>query len=224
MVSQNPASGYIVPTVSEKEGHGMERLAITLLLALLALTLWTPFSTAETPKTAYVDVAVATLWTKPRIDRPIDQPAVTNPVDLWKWTRSMTLDDKLELSREGMLETQALYGTKVVVLAEDGDWVKVAVPGQPTPRLELGYPGWVPKVQLTYDNRLDNLSNRPFAMVTKPTSWLYNGRTMNNKFMEVSFNTRLPVMKETESEVLVATPDDGNKWMPKSDVAIYRSE
>lgn len=202
----------------------MKRLAIPLLSALLVFALWTPIATADTLETAYIDVAVATLWSKPRIDRPIDQPAVTNPVDLWKWTRSMTLDDKLELSRKGMLETQALYGTKVVVLAEDGDWVKVAVPGQPTPRLELGYPGWVPKIQLTYDTRLDDLSDRPFAMVTKPTAWLYNGRAMNQKFMEVSFNTRLPVMKETEGEVLVATPDDGNKWIPKSDVAIYHSE
>lgn len=202
----------------------MKRIALVLLSVLMLITMsFTSFANAETEKTAYVNVSVATLWTQPRIDRPIDQPAVTNPVDMWKWTRSMTLQDKLDLSGKNMLETQALYGMKVIILQEDGDWVKVAVPEQPTPRLQTGYPGWMPKIQLTDDTRLDDFQRKPFIMVTSPTAWLYNGKAMNEQFMEISFNTKLPVMKEAGDEVLVATPNDGNKWIKKSDVAIYQS-
>lgn len=209
----------------------MKRFATVLLSVFMLIVMYTPAARAEAQKTAYIDVAVATLWTTsavfpttgdPKI-RPVDEPALTNPVDMWKWTRSMTLQDKLDLSGKNMLETQALYGMKVVVLEERGDWVKVAVPEQPTPRLATGYPGWMPKVQLTDDTRLDDFQDKPFIRVTSPTAWLYNGKAMNSKYMEISFNTQLPVMQESDSEVLVATPDDGNKWISKNDVAIYNT-
>lgn len=87
---------------------------------------------------AYIDVSVATLWTEPSITRPVDEPSITNPVDMWKWTTSMTYDEKLWLV--GNLETQGLLGTEVTILEKQGDWVKVAVHGQPTPREEAGYP------------------------------------------------------------------------------------
>ncbi|HET7580840.1 MAG TPA: C40 family peptidase [Bacillales bacterium] len=181
-------------------------------------------SVQNQPQTAFIDVAAATLWTQPDRARPIDEPSLTNPVDLWKWTKSMTVDQKRWLV--GELQTQALYGNKVTILQEKGDWVKVAVHGQPTPKNKLGYPAWMPKAQLAYNDRFNQYQGDPFALITSPTAWLYNDAEFHHQFKEISFNTRLPVIKEKQHKkaVLVATPSDGNKWIKAADVAIYPSE
>ncbi|WP_042459482.1 C40 family peptidase [Neobacillus dielmonensis] len=202
---------------------------LSLLLAtVVLLSCSTQISKAETSeddKTAYVDVAVSTLWTKngKGQTRDIDTPSLTNPVDLHQWNANME-DSEIRRWLTGKLETQALYGSKVVILQEDGDWVQVAVEGQPTTRNSLGYPGWMPKAQLTDDDRLDGLAGKPFIMVTSNTAWLYNGKALQNPFMEISFNTKLPVMKDFGDVVMVATPDDGNKFISKKDVAVYQTE
>ncbi len=69
---------------------------------------------------AFIDVSAATLWTTPDSLRPIDVPSATNPVDLWKWTKSMTLDEKLWLTNANKLETQALLGQEVTVVDKKG--------------------------------------------------------------------------------------------------------
>ncbi|MED3907293.1 peptidase P60, partial [Geobacillus thermodenitrificans] len=150
------------------------RRMITGVLCLIFLfSLFTPVhAKADDSETAYVDVAVATLWVEPGITRSIDSPSLSNPVDLWTWTKSMSYEEKLWLV--GNLETQALYGTKVTILEKQGDWVKVAVHGQPTPRHSLGYPGWMPIHQLTKGTAFSQFQSKPFAQIIKPTAWLYH--------------------------------------------------
>ncbi|KAA0566573.1 NlpC/P60 family protein [Bacillus sp. CH30_1T] len=201
-------------------------IAATLLLTTLAFQVSAKAPESFKPgKTAYVDVSVSTQWTTNgrHLVRDIDAPSLSNPVDPWQWSANME-DSEVRRWLTGKLETQAVYGTKVTILQEDGDWVQVAIDGQPTPRNPLGYPGWMPKEQLTLEKRLDNFTNSPFMMVTSPTAWLYDGKELKNSFMEISFNTRLPVLKEYGDVVMVATPNDGNKFMKKEDVAIYQSE
>jgi cell wall-associated NlpC family hydrolase len=82
----------------------------------------------------------------------------------------------------------------------------------------------MPKRQLTTDDRLENYKDTPFMMVSSQTAWLYDGKALNHKFMEISFNTRLPVVKEFGDVVMVATPDDGNKFIKKEDVSVYQNE
>ncbi|WP_422769620.1 NlpC/P60 family protein [Plantactinospora sp. WMMC1484] len=201
---------------------------LATLLVLGSLLVVTPAADAtgpaepdELPRTAYVDVAVATLWVAPGRDRPVDLPSTTNPVDLRAWTGGMTLAERRWLI--GDLETQATYGQRVIVMAESGDWAQVVVPGQPTPRHELGYPGWLPKVQLTDGRRYAHLTGRPFALVEKATTWLYDDPRRTRPMMELSFNTRLPVLARLGRSVLVATPSDGVKWLADSDVSVYAS-
>lgn len=129
---------------------------------------------------------MTTLWTAPNILREVDAPSATNPVDMKKWTTSMNLKQKRQLSSDGMLETQALYGNKVTVLDEQGDWVKVAVDGQPTSRNELGYPGWMPTKQLTYSKRYEQYAKKPFVMVTAPTTYLYHSPSLKRKALKLA--------------------------------------
>src|ERR1700754_4010593 len=109
--------------------HRIRRAAIAAgaCLAGLAGLAWP--AAASTPPTAFVDVSVATVWTSPDSPRPVDRPALTNPVDLDGWLSSMTLAQKLDLTAGNRTQTQALYGQQVYVLATQGDWAEVAVPG-----------------------------------------------------------------------------------------------
>ncbi|WP_199853232.1 C40 family peptidase [Plantactinospora sp. BC1] len=208
-------------------------LAAPLVLgALLLLVLGAPLAAAPAaraasptepvePRTAYVDVSVATLWVEPGRQRPVDLPSMTNPADPRAWTAGMTLAERRWLI--GDLETQATYGQRVLILAESGDWAQVVVPGQPTPRHEWGYPGWLPKVQLTDGRSFGHLAGRPFALVATPTAWLYDDPRRTRRAMELSYNTRLPVLARLDRAVLVATPSDGPKWLAASDVSVYAS-
>nr|WP_205003690.1 C40 family peptidase [Scopulibacillus daqui] len=175
----------------------------------------------STPDAAYIDVAAGTLWTEPRIHRTIDTPSLLNPADLRLWISNMSVEDKLWLV--GKLETQALFGNKVMILEIQDDWVKVAVEGEPTPRNELGYPGWLPKKQLTFNKRMQRKSDQPFALVKDKTTWLYHNKKLTKRFIEISFNTQLPVVNWVKNAVKVITPSGGKKWISAGSVNIYKS-
>src|SRR4051812_17011219 len=80
--------------------------------------------------TAVVDVSVATLWKAPGIARPLDAPALAAPADPAAWSRNLATAD-LRVWLDSHVQTQALYGERVAVLAGRGGWVKVAVLDQP---------------------------------------------------------------------------------------------
>ncbi|MGA9493300.1 MAG: hypothetical protein WBV80_24060, partial [Mycobacterium sp.] len=104
-------------------------------------------SASPASRSAYVAVSVATVWTTPQSPRPVDRRALTNPVDIRGWLSDMTLDQQEALTGDNLNQTQALFGDRVLVVREQGDWDEVRVPGQPTPKDSQGYPGWIPKAQ-----------------------------------------------------------------------------
>ena len=171
---------------------------------------------------AFVDVAVATLWSQPGLARAIDAPALSNPVDLRAWNLNLQHTASREwLSDGSKLETQALLGTPVQVTAVDGDWVKVVVEGQPTPRDERGYPGWVPAVQLVENTSYDTLrATGRRAVVTGLTTWLSKDSAARNRTTEISFNTELPVVGSRPGRVKVALPDGSRRWVSAGDVDV----
>ena len=200
--------------------------ALAAVPALAALSLAGPAAAApapldETPQVGYVDVAAATLWTEPGIDRPVDAAATGNPVDLRAWTDGLTLDQRRWLV--GNLETQAVYGTKVTILGRDGDWLHVAVHGQPTPRNEVGYPGWVPAAQITTDPGFGRYDGRPFALVTATTTGLYADGGLRHRLFDVSLSTRLPVLARNAHAIRVAKPDGGAAWVSNKAAHVYGS-
>ena len=163
----------------------------------------------------WVAVSVATLWVKPRQARPVDAPSLAVPADPRAWVAAMSVAQKLWLV--GHLETQALLGDKVYVLATSGAWSKVAVAGQPTPREKLGYPGWLPTKQLTAPAPA---SAEREAVVTRPTTWLWTSAGLDERVMQVSYATRLPAVSWTASAVEVATPGGAHAFVPRAAVAL----
>jgi gamma-D-glutamyl-L-lysine dipeptidyl-peptidase len=177
----------------------------------------------QTPPSAFVAVSVATVWTTPQSPRPVDHPALTNPVDIRGWLSDMTLAQQQALTSNNLTQTQALFGDRVFVVGQQGDWDEVLVPGQPTPKNALGYPGWIPKAQLTTDASYGALKDHAsFALADRGiTTWLYRDSGLSDHDLEISTNTGLPVLSRSATAVVVATPDRGPRWLDARTVAVY---
>jgi cell wall-associated NlpC family hydrolase len=137
----------------------------------------------------------------------------------------MTPAQQQALTSDNLTQTQALFGDRVFVVGQQGDWDEVLVPGQPTPKNALGYPGWIPKAQLTTDagyGALKDDTHAPFALADRGiTTWLYRESGLSDQDLEISTNTRLPVLSRTDKAVKVATPDRGPRWLDARTVAVY---
>jgi hypothetical protein len=171
--------------------------------------------------TCYVAVNVATLWASPTYRRAVDWPARSYPADPAKWVAAMTVRQKLWLV--GKLETQALYGTKMRVTGHYGtEWTKVAIPSQPTNRDFRGYPGWVPTRQLT---ATAPASTPGSAVVRSRTAWLWSNWTSTavagTHVMQVSYDTRLPVLRSTPGYAVVSLIGGRRVAVRRSDVVLH---
>lgn len=194
----------------------------TMITSAAAPPVASPFPAASTSSSTsssmrYVDVSVATVWASPSAPRAIDRPALENPVRMNAWSRVLTTAARLGLV--GRIETQALLGEPVRVLARRGSWTRIAVVDQPTPIDRLGYPGWVPTRQLSSSASFGGLLSGPIAVVTASTALLRGAPRQ----LELSFGTRLPVMGRSGGDVLVGTPLAATARLPGAAVRVYRS-
>ena len=199
-------------TTTHRAARPLASLA-TLLAAVLVVVPGTsavsPAAAAASPQRMYVAVNVATVSTNPGKARPVDKPALTNPAHPLKWLHDMTSDQRADLTDSNRTQTQALYGAPVLVLAHQGAWSQVVVPRQPTPRDARGYPGWIPTRQLTSNpSYAAAVRSRPFALVDRGiTTGLFAGPKLRHRVLNVSMNTRLPVVGRTPKALVVATPN-----------------
>ncbi|MDM5227776.1 C40 family peptidase [Cytobacillus sp. NJ13] len=166
-----------------------------------------------------VSVPAATLWTASDSSREIDLEAITNPVNLDSWLEKLTYEPRLELCNRNLVQSQVLYGEEVIVLEEKDGWVHVVVPSQPSSKDERGYPGWVPKAQLT-KNEDWKLDSRKTAVIQKKKATLYS----NDREPELvlSYQTILPVLKEEADWIQVQIPE-GAGYLKPEDVQVYES-
>lgn len=171
--------------------------------------------------TAFVQVSVATLWGKPRLNRPgTDDPSLSTPADPDAWNANM---DETETLRwlTGNLETQGVLGSRVIVDEIDGEWARVVLVGQPDPSDPRGYPGWVPLGQIVMDPRFEALADSaPTATVTARRARLTQDAAGEQPGIEVSFDTVLPVVATGEETVEVAVPGAGTQHLPAADVVV----
>jgi gamma-D-glutamyl-L-lysine dipeptidyl-peptidase len=175
---------------------------------------------ACTSGTCWVDVSVATAWVKPWYPRAVDKPELGNPAHPGTWVNGMSLAQKSWLV--GRLETQALYGTKVIVTGHWNNWTHVAIPSQPTNRDARGYPGWIPTVQLT---RTAPPAASTSAVIRASTAWLWSrwnaAGVTGSRVMLASYDTSLPVVKATATYVEVRLIGRRAVALRRADVALH---
>lgn len=148
---------------------------------------------------ATVRVPVANVWAAPGAGRL--------PLDPHVWpTPAVTVPERHSLV--GHMPTQVLYGEQVEILDRREGWYEIAVPDQPSPLNAIGYPGWVRSWQLS----LTPLpAGHGSLTVTVRSARLSNGT-------EVSFATRLPLVRAGASDDVVETPS-GEQRISRAAVA-----
>jgi gamma-D-glutamyl-L-lysine dipeptidyl-peptidase len=196
-------------------------LGVGLLCSVAGTAAAAPAEQLEAGDHAFVDVTAATMWVSPDLDREVDAPSLTNPVDLDRWNENMP-DAETRRWLTGKLETQAVLGSEVEVTEVAGEWAHVVVLEQGTPRDERGYPGWVPVGQLVENERFaEQAAELEYAQVTAERTWLTGTPDGKHPQLEVSFNTQLPVLAQTPAAVRVALPDGGAAWLDQDAVDVY---
>jgi cell wall-associated NlpC family hydrolase len=150
---------------------------------------------------------------------PVDAPALRNPAEPCTWIRDMTVTEKELLT--GKVETQTIYGTEVHVVSRRGTWAKVVVPSQPSQLDARGYPGWLPSRQLTGSAPRRTAKS---VVVRSPTTWVWSAWTRRGpsgtRLLEVSYDTRLPVVRVTSSYVVVTLLGRRQAAVRAADVAV----
>ena len=78
-------------------------------------------------RTLFVQVPVSTVWTSPDCIREIDYMALTKEADLQQWLGLLTEAQRLDLYEGKRVQTQLLFGEKVEVISEEGEWMQIMV-------------------------------------------------------------------------------------------------
>lgn len=173
-------------------------------------------ATLAVGRPAWVSVSVATLWRSPGSPRSVDAPALANPARIGRWLEDITVEQRRALS--GRADTQALMGDRVRVVRLRERWAKIVVPSQPSPLDARGYPGWVPRRQLT---AMAPVASERRATVTTRTAWLRTDEATPSRLFPVSFGTRLPVVGLTPDSVRVALPSGVVRRLARSAVVVH---
>jgi cell wall-associated NlpC family hydrolase len=165
---------------------------------------------------AWVSVSVARLWLSPKAPWSVDAPALTAPVHFRTWLRAMTLSQRRNLDLRS--DTEALLGDRVVVVRLRRHWAKVVVPSQPSQKDARGYPGWIPRRQLT---ATAPRSSTQVATVVSRTAWLRTDDDTPAHTVRISFGTNLPVVGQAPGYVRVATPKGAVRRLRTTTVSVH---
>ena len=167
--------------------------------------------TVSVGQSVWVTVAVATLWVSPTSPRSVDAPALAAPVRMTAWLNAMSTTQRRGLV--GRVETESLYGERLLVTGVRSGWLHIVAVGQPTRRDARGYPGWVPTRQVTTHHPV---STTYVATVVKRLTHLRTPSGVSSIWL--SFGTRLPVKTVGSTRTTVFTPTGGRLTVANADI------
>lgn len=172
---------------------------------------------------AFVAVTAATMWTRPGLNRQgVDDPAMGRPVDLDAWNENMPgYDPRYWLL--GKLDSQAVVGSPADVLEVTQGWARVSFTDQSAPQRDEGFmTGWVPSVQLVHDEEFGHLREEKDTVVVSADRAVVKTGPGGEDLLDVSFETRLPLLEQKDGHVRVALPDSEDGWLAEDDVMILK--
>jgi hypothetical protein len=139
---------------------------------------------------ARIAVPVTSVWRSPDATLPIDEPITRPQPDAAEWADGLDLDARLALL--GRLDTQALLGEPVLVVAQQDGWARVRLPWQPSTSALAGYPGWVPAAHLADEGADAAAAPADGAVVT---GRLAAARSDDGEELVLGFGTVLPLVE-----------------------------
>lgn len=162
-----------------------------------------------------VNAPLAVLWCEPGPKREHDRLILGADPAPAAWADGM--DEEMRLWLVGKVDSQLLYGERLMVLGRDGDWLKVAACGQATGKDGRGYPGWLPAVQV-YDcpRFISDMGRLPAAVVTATRARL----STEAGELELSWQTRLPLLATEADRLTVRRPDGGVGYLAGDEAAV----
>jgi gamma-D-glutamyl-L-lysine dipeptidyl-peptidase len=167
-----------------------------------------------------VNVPVATLWTSHDSAREIDSDAISGDLNIDTWLEKLTYEPRLQLCDDNLVQSQVLFGQEVLIIDEVKEWAHVIVPDQPSGKDRRGYPGWIPKDQLIQQSDW-YIKQGPAAVITAKKALLYSEK--NEKLMELSYQTTLPIVEDIVDRIRVKTPT-GIGILRAEDVTVTQSD
>jgi len=171
---------------------------------------------AQPGSAAWVQVSVATVWIHPDSPRPLDKPELLHPAQVVRWLSSMNVLGRLGLN--GRVDTQMVYGRKVVVLSQSGDWSRVEIPSQTGNHFPNGVIGWVPSAQLSLVGPPD--ATRA-VVVSVPSTWLYteSDGVVGRRELLLTYDTELPAVSIGPAYAVVGLPGGSEGAIARAAVA-----
>ena len=169
-------------------------------------------------KIMQVAVSVATVWTSNDSPREMDLPATSNPARISEWLMSMRLADLLDLHNANRVQTQLLFGEKVIVTRMEGEWASIIAPSQSSSKDSRGYPGWIPAGQLREIQ--EDAKTRGAAIIQSKRALIkIEGMASTTP---LCYQTVLPLIDETGEAIIVQTPLGKGK-LHKDDVLLIQN-
>lgn len=163
------------------------------------------------------NVPVAVLWTEPGEKRSCDDLILSCPNNPAAWSDG--LNDDMRLWLVGKVETQVLLGERLLITEEQDNWLKVIATGQSSSLDHRGYSGWIPSCQVSRDEIfLNDLLNFPLAVVSAPLAQVFPvAAATTETLFSVSYQTKLPLLAETNGMLAVRLPDGTTGYLAPQD-------
>jgi cell wall-associated NlpC family hydrolase len=196
-----------------------------------------------------INVSVATLWMHPGLTRPLDRPSLADPVRLGAWLGAMGTAQRRWLvgrlvdqalfgqqvvvrARRGQWAEVSLTGQPTPNGLSYPGWLperqlvaQVAPPVPPSgpPVAQPAPAGPPPSPPVAQPAPPVPPPSPPVALVRRHTAWLYRsnvGNTPGRRLLQLSFNTRLPVLSQTPAWTVVQTPAGPPALVTRAAVAV----
>jgi len=171
-------------------------------------------NSAATTGYGAINVPLSILWEKTGAQQKNFSIAAAN--DPAKWSEQLSDNQRYWLV--GRANTMALYGERVAILNQKGDWLYVAAVSQRTYLNSLGYPGWVLASQVTTNSTyLHEQTYNNQAVIMNPKAILYSDSSLTNTSQnrELSYQVTLPILSETTDAFEVRLPNGSNGYLSR---------
>jgi gamma-D-glutamyl-L-lysine dipeptidyl-peptidase len=202
---------------------------------------------------ALIDVAVATLWLQPAQTRSLDGPSLENPVRLAVWLGAMGPEQRrwlvdrlvtqalfgqqvLVRARRGAWDEVSLTDQPTPNHLSYPGWLpaRQLVPEAPTASAPTSAAPTSASASIPTPNASSQTPSSPgppadaesasaFALVTRPTAWLYQPTATGaagERLLLLSYNTRLPELGQSGPWTIVQTPTGAPTLIASSAVAL----